>query len=61
MKTYIESKQNDSKYIKDLAWFMPSDNVDIIDENGVIVGSVDLDNLDTYYHFKNGLTTIEAT
>lgn len=61
LKTYIESKQNDSKYIKDLAWFMPSDNVDIIDENGVIVGSVDLDNLNTYYHFKNGLTTIEAT
>lgn len=61
LRTYIESKQNDPKYNKDIAWFMPSDNVDIIDENGTVIKAIDLDNLDTYYHFKNGLTTIEAT
>ena len=61
LRTYIESKQNDPKYNKDMAWFMPSDNVDIIDENGVVIKSIDLDDLDTYYHFKNGLATIEAT
>lgn len=61
LRTYIESKQNDPKYNKDMAWFMPSDNVDIIDENGTVIKAIDLDNLDTYYHFKNGLTTIEAT
>lgn len=55
---YLE-KQQEMAPIMDSSWFMPSDIVDIISENGN-VKTVDLDTLDKYYKFTDGLYNIEA-
>lgn len=41
------------------SWFMPSDNVDILNADGTYVDTVELDSLDKYYRFTDGLIESE--
>lgn len=54
---FLSSKQANEP-IRDKSWFMPTDIVDIIKENGEVVTHV-LDKMDDYYKFKNGIYDIE--
>ena len=57
--TCLNKKQVDAPVYDDVSWFMPSDNVDIIDEEGNKLQTVELNSLDTYYKLKDGLFDIE--
>lgn len=50
---YLEKMQLEAKTFADNTWFMPSDVVDIIGENSIT--TVNLDSLEIYYKFKDGL------
>lgn len=50
---FLKEKQAQAKTFEDNSWFMPSDIVNIISSKGV--KTVDLDSLDVYYKFKQGL------
>lgn len=52
MKTYLSQFTNTEM---DKSYFMPSDIVEVINENGEIVDTVDIDTLDKYYKFKDGI------
>lgn len=54
MQTYLEQFTNT---FMDKSYFMPSDIVEVVDENGVVQDVVDLDSLDKYYRFKQGYST----
>lgn len=54
MTTYLNQFTNTEM---DKSYFMPSDIVEVIDENGVVQDIVDLDTLDKYYRFKQGYST----
>ena len=55
INTYLNQFKNTEK---DISYFMPSDIVEVIDELGNIVETVDLDTLDKYYRFKQGLDSM---
>ena len=59
IQQYLEKNQASAPTYEDTSWFMPSDIVDIIDAEGNLLTTVDLDNLDTYYKFKDGLYDTE--
>jgi hypothetical protein len=61
IKTYLEKKQLSAKVYDDKSWFMPTDVVDVIDENGTLLKSYTLDSLDTYYNFTDGVFDTELT
>ena len=56
---YIADKQA-SEELRSKEWFMPTDNVDILDLQGnVIKSGVSLDDMDDYYKFKDGIKQAE--
>ena len=57
---YIADKQA-SEELRSKEWFMPTDNVDILDLQGnVIKSGVSLDAMDDYYKFKDGIKQAEV-
>lgn len=58
VKQYLVERQAEMPVMDDKSWFMPSDNVRIIDNNG-IAHSYSLDSIDAYYKFKDGINDIE--
>lgn len=61
IKTYLEKKQLSAKVYNDKSWFMPTDVVDILHEDGTLLKSYTLDSLDTYYNFTDGIFDTELT
>lgn len=58
LQNYLAKKQNEVQTQPDKGWFMPSDNVDIIGEDGS-VHTYELTSMDSYYKFKDGINDIE--
>lgn len=56
---YLNNLQKDPALVKPKSWFMPTDVVNIIAENGN-TRTVALDSMDDYYKFKLGITDIEV-
>lgn len=54
MRTYLAQFTNT---FMDKSYFMPSDIVEVVDEDGTVKDIVDLDTLDKYYRFKQGYST----
>lgn len=42
--------------VRHQSYFMPSDIVDVLDADGNVIETVDLNSLDKYYNFKNGIS-----
>lgn len=59
INTYLQSKQDEIALTEDYSWYMPSDIVNITDTEGNVLKTIDLDSLDKYYKFKDGLDTSE--
>nr|DAU84780.1 MAG TPA: hypothetical protein [Caudoviricetes sp.] len=55
INTYLNQFKNTEK---DISYFIPSDIVEVIDESGNIIETVDLDTLDKYYKFKQGIDSM---
>ena len=58
IQRYLNKKQQEVEIRPDKSWFMPSDNVNIIDSEGKI-HTVELNSMDDYYKFKDGINDIE--
>ena len=58
IQRYLNRKQQEVEIRPDKSWFMPSDNVNIIDTEGN-VHTVELNSMDDYYKFKDGINDIE--
>lgn len=58
IQRYLNRKQKEAEIRPDKSWFMPSDNVNIIDSEGK-VHTVELNSMDDYYKFKDGINDIE--
>ena len=58
IQRYLNRKQQEVEIRPDKSWFMPSDNVNIIDSEGK-VHTVELNSMDDYYKFKDGINDIE--
>lgn len=58
IQRYLNRKQQEVEIRPDKSWFMPSDNVNIIDPEGKI-HTVELNSMDDYYKFKDGINDIE--
>lgn len=58
IQRYLANKQQDVKIRSNKSWFMPTDNVNIISSDG-IVHTVELNSMDDYYKFKDGINDIE--
>lgn len=58
IQRYLNKKQQEVEVRPDKSWFMPSDNVNIIDSEGK-VHTVELNSMDDYYKFKDGINDIE--
>lgn len=58
IQRYLANKQQDVEIRPDKSWFMPTDNVNIIDSEGK-VHTVELNSMDDYYKFKDGINDIE--
>lgn len=58
IQRYLNNAQSEVEVRADKSWFMPSDNVNIIDSNGN-VHTVELNSMDDYYKFKDGINDIE--
>lgn len=58
IQRYLANKQQDVEIRPDKSWFMPTDNVNIIDSEGK-VHIVELNSMDDYYKFKDGINDIE--
>ena len=58
IQRYLNRKQQEVEIRSDKSWFMPSDNVNIIDSEGKI-HTVELNSMDDYYKFKDGINDIE--
>ena len=58
IQRYLNRKQQEVEIRPDKSWFMPSDNVNIIDSEGKI-HTVELNSMDDYYKFKDGINDIE--
>lgn len=58
IQRYLNKKQQEVEVRPDKSWFMPSDNVNIIDSEGKI-HTVELNSMDDYYKFKDGINDIE--
>lgn len=60
LRTYLQKRQADAPIFENVEWFMPSDVVNILDKNGkpLRIG-INLDSMDRYYKFKDGLDAIE--
>lgn len=58
IQRYLNRKQQEVEIRPDKSWFMPSDNVNIIDSEGK-VHTVELSSMDDYYKFKDGINDIE--
>lgn len=56
---YLAKKQAEASIYNDDTWFMPSDIVNILDEYGQVLRTIDLDSLPKYYKFKQGLDALE--
>ena len=56
---YLSKLQTDPNLVKSKSWFMPTDIVNIIDENGT-AHTFALDSMDDYYKFKLGINDIEV-
>lgn len=56
---YLNNLQKDPALVKPKSWFMPTDVVNIVAENGN-TRTVALDSMDDYYKFKLGITDIEV-
>lgn len=56
---YLNKLQDSQELVKPKSWFMPTDIVNIVNENGEI-HTVALDTMDDYYKFKLGISDIEA-
>jgi hypothetical protein len=56
---YLAKKQAKAPVYNDDTWFMPSDIVNIVDEYGQVLRTIDLDSLPKYYKFKQGLDALE--
>lgn len=59
IKAYLNKKQLNAKTFDNKSWYMPSDIVDIVDSKGNLLKTVDLNSLDTYYKFKDGIYDTE--
>ena len=59
IQRYLNRKQQEVEIRPDKSWFMPSDNVNIIDSEGK-VHTVELNSMDDYYKFKDGINDIEV-
>ena len=64
IKTYLAKKQaaeyTPEKMMDTAEFFMPSDIVDIVREDGTYVDTIDMDNLDDYYKLKDGVFEAQA-
>ncbi len=58
IQRYLNGRQQEVEVRPDKSWFMPSDNVNIIDTEGK-VHVVELNSMDDYYKFKDGINDIE--
>lgn len=58
IQRYLNNRQQEVEVRPDKSWFMPSDNVNIIDTEGK-VHTVELTSMDNYYKFKDGINDIE--
>lgn len=58
IQRYLNRKQQEVEIKPDKSWFMPSDNVNIIDSEGKVY-TVELNSMDDYYKFKDGISDIE--
>lgn len=58
IQRYLNRRQQEVEIRPDKSWFMPSDNVNIIDTEGKI-HVVELNSMDDYYKFKDGINDIE--
>ena len=58
IQRYLNRRQQEVEIRPDKSWFMPSDNVNIIDTEGK-VHTVELNSMDDYYKFKDGINDIE--
>lgn len=58
IQRYLNNRQQEVEIRPDKSWFMPSDNVNIIDTEGN-VHTVELNSMDDYYKFKDGINDIE--
>lgn len=58
IQRYLNRRQQEVEIRPDKSWFMPSDNVNIIDTEGK-VHVVELNSMDDYYKFKDGINDIE--
>ena len=58
IQRYLNRKQQEVEIRPGKSWFMPSDNVNIIDSEGK-VHTVELNSMDDYYKFKDGINDIE--
>ena len=58
IQRYLNRRQQEVEIRPDKSWFMPSDNVNIIDTEGK-VHVVELNSMDDYYKFKDGISDIE--
>lgn len=58
IQRYLNRKQQEVEVRPDKSWFMPTDNVNIIDSEGK-VHTVELNSMDDYYKFKDGINDIE--
>lgn len=58
IQRYLNRKQQEVEIRPDKSWFMPSDNVNIIDSESK-VHTVELNSMDDYYKFKDGISDIE--
>lgn len=56
---YLNNLQQDPNLVKPKSWFMPTDIVNIVAEDGT-TRTVALDSMDDYYKFKLGITDIEV-
>lgn len=52
---YLEKMQLEARTFGDNTWFMPSDVVDIMKDNIRVGSPINLDSLEVYYKFKDGL------
>lgn len=59
IQNYLNKKQALVVRRSDKSWFMPTDIVNITDKTGKILKTIELNSLDDYYKFKDGLNDLE--
>ena len=59
IKQYLDAKQSLVELRNSKGWFMPTDIVNITDAEGNILKTVELNSMDDYYKFKDGLNELE--